>query len=105
MGVPARDYSSSIESLLRRAMRGGEPFRVNPLVDLLHSVSLRHVVPAGAFDLGAVRGDVELRPTREGDRFTALDDDRGEPVPTGELAYCDGAVVLTRHVVWRQSRE
>jgi DNA/RNA-binding domain of Phe-tRNA-synthetase-like protein len=105
MGVPPRDYPSSIEALMRRAMRGGEPFRVNPLVDAVHTVSLRHVVPAGAFDLDAIEHGLVLRPTRQGDRFTALDEDLAEEVPLGEVAYCDGEVVLTRHVVWRQSRQ
>ena len=105
MGVPPRDYPSSIEALLRRAVRGGEPFRVNPLVDAVHTLSLRHVVPAGAFDLDAIEHDLVLRETMRGDRFTALDEDRPEEVPAGEVAYCDGDVVLTRHVVWRQSRQ
>ncbi|MFL5798470.1 MAG: B3/4 domain-containing protein [Actinomycetota bacterium] len=105
MGVHPRGFPSSIEALLRRAMKGGEQFRILPLVDLYHAVSLRNLTPAGAFDLGAVRGDVELRPTREGDRFTALDADEPEVVPPGEVAYADGPVVLTRHLVWRQARE
>jgi DNA/RNA-binding domain of Phe-tRNA-synthetase-like protein len=105
MGAHPRDYSSSIEALLRRAMKGGEPFRIHPLVDLYHAVSLRNLTPAGAFDVGAIEGDVELRRTREGDRFTALDAEEAEPVPPGEIAYADGSTVLTRHLVWRQARE
>ncbi len=105
MGVHPREFPSSIEAILRRAMKGGEPFRIHPLVDLYHAVSLRNLTPAGAFDLGAVHGDVELRPTRGGDRFTALDAEEPEPVPPGEVAYADGSVVLTRHLVWRQARE
>ena len=30
-GAHPRDYPSSIEALLRRALKGGEPFSVNPL--------------------------------------------------------------------------
>jgi DNA/RNA-binding domain of Phe-tRNA-synthetase-like protein len=105
MGVHPRDYPSSIEALLRRAMKGGEPFRIHPLVDLYHAVSLRNLTPAGAFDLDAIQGDVELRITRYGDRFTALDAGQPEAVPPGEVAYTGGSVVLTRHVVWRQARE
>jgi DNA/RNA-binding domain of Phe-tRNA-synthetase-like protein len=105
MGVNPREFPSSIEALLRRAMKGGEPFRIHPVVDLYHAVSLRNLTPAGAFDLDAVHGDVELRPTREGDRFTALDAPDPEAVPPGEVAYADGPVVFTRHLVWRQARE
>ena len=47
MGVSGKEFRSSIEALLRRAMKGGEPFSINPLVDWYNTVSLRHVVPAG----------------------------------------------------------
>jgi DNA/RNA-binding domain of Phe-tRNA-synthetase-like protein len=105
MGAHPKDFPSSIEAILRRAMKGGEPFRILPLVDLYHAVSLRNLTPAGAFDIDAIAGEIELRRTREGDRFTALDADEPEPVPPGEIAYVDGSFVLTRHLVWRQSRE
>jgi DNA/RNA-binding domain of Phe-tRNA-synthetase-like protein len=105
MGANPRDFPSSIEAIVRRSLRGGEPFRITPLVDLYHAVSLRNLTPAGAFDLDAIDDEVELRRTRDGDRFTALDADGPVPVPPGEIAYADGRVVLTRHLVWRQSRE
>jgi DNA/RNA-binding domain of Phe-tRNA-synthetase-like protein len=104
MGVSGKEFPSSIEALLRRAMRGGEPFRINPLVDLYNAVSLRHVVPAGGFDLDQLGGPLALRLTRAGDHFTALDADAPLPVPAGEVAYADGQTVLTRHFVWRQAR-
>ena len=104
MGVSGKEFPSSIEALLRRAMKGGEPFRINALVDFYNAVSLRHVVPAGGFDLDQLRGPLELRLTRDGDHFTALDADAPIAVPPGEIAYLDGATVLTRHFVWRQAR-
>jgi DNA/RNA-binding domain of Phe-tRNA-synthetase-like protein len=105
MGVSPKEFPSSIEALLRRAMKGGEPFRINALVDAYNTVSLRHVVPAGGFDLAAVAGALELRLTRDGDTFTSLDASGPLAVPTGEVAYVTGSTVLTRHFVWRQSRE
>lgn len=104
MGVSGKQFPSSVEALLRRAMKGGAPFTINPLVDFYNAVSLRHTVPAGGFDLADLRGPVALRLTRPGDTFLALDADTKEPVPPGEVAYADGATILTRHLVWRQSR-
>jgi DNA/RNA-binding domain of Phe-tRNA-synthetase-like protein len=104
-GISAKNFPSSIEALLRRALKGGEPFSVNPLVDFYNGVSLRHIVPAGGFDLAAVHGPLELRLTRAGDAFTALDSAEPLAVPPGEVAYTDGSTVLTRHFVWRQSRD
>jgi DNA/RNA-binding domain of Phe-tRNA-synthetase-like protein len=105
MGVRSHDFPTSVEALLRRAMRGGSPPRINPLVDAYNAISLRHVVPAGAFDLDALGEGLELRLTVDGDTFVALDEDRAVPVPPGEVAYATGSTVLTRHIVWRQSRE
>lgn len=105
VGVSHKDFPSSIEALLRRAMKGADPVRINPLVDLLNAVSLRWVVPAGGWDLAEVGGDLELRTTRAGDTFQSLDAEAPVAVEDGEVAYVDGGVVLTRHFVWRQSRQ
>ena len=102
-GAHPRDFPSSIEALLRRAIKGGEPFSVNPLVDAYNAVSLRHLCPAGAFDLDHVTGPIELRLTRPGDRVSAMDSGQEEELPAGEVAYTDGSTVLTRHFVWKQS--
>lgn len=104
MGISGKQYPSSVEALLRRALKGGGPFSINPLVDWYNALSLRHLVPAGAFDLAAIAGPLALRLTQSGDSFTALDSDAPEALPAGEIAYADGATVITRHFVWRQSR-
>lgn len=104
IGVSGKKFPSSIEAMLRRAAKGGEPFAINPLVDLYNAISLEFVVPAGGFDLGHIRGNFELRLTTADDAFQALDDDEPAPVPPGEVAYMAGSKVLTRHFVWRQSK-
>lgn len=104
LGVSAKDFPSSIEALQRRALKGGEPFAINPLVDWYNAVSLRHTVPVGGFDLGEVGSPLELRFTRPGDSFLSLDADAPLAVAPGEVAYTDGATVLTRHFMWRQAR-
>ena len=102
-GVSGRKFPSSVESLLRRAFKGGEPLSINPLVDFYNSVSLRHVVPAGGFDLAQLGDALELRLTREGDTFRPLDSASAERVEPGEVAYASGNEILTRHFVWKQS--
>jgi hypothetical protein len=61
-------------------------------------------LPVGGFDAGALAGPFELRLSRLGDRFHALDEDNAVDVPPGEVSYAVGNEVLTRHFVWRQSR-
>jgi DNA/RNA-binding domain of Phe-tRNA-synthetase-like protein len=104
-GVSGRKFPSSVESLLRRAFKGGEPPSINPLVDFYNSVSLRHVVPAGGFDLALLGDALELRITREADTFRPLDSVSAERVEPGEVAYASGNEILTRHFVWKQSNK
>jgi DNA/RNA-binding domain of Phe-tRNA-synthetase-like protein len=104
-GVSGRKFPSSVESLLRRAFKGGEPPSINPLVNFYNSLSLRHVVPAGGFDLAQLGDELELRLTREGDTFRPLDSASAERVEPGEVAYSSGNEVLTRHFVWKQSHK
>lgn len=104
LGISGKEFPSSAEALLRRAMKGGEPFMVNPLVDLYNAVSLRQYAPAGAFDLDDMTGGLQLRITREGDTFWSMDAAEPVAVDPGEVAYTDAECVLTRHFVWRQAR-
>ena len=104
-GVSGRKYPSSVESLLRRAFKGGEPPRINPLVDFYNSISLRYVVPAGGFDLALLGDALELRLTREADTFRPLDSASAERVEPKEVAYASGNEILTRHFVWKQSHK
>ncbi len=103
LGFSGKKFPSSIEALLRRALKGNAPFSINPLVDFYNTVSLRHVVPAGGFDVADLDGHLDLRLTKEGDQFQSLDDRHPAEVPEGEVAYAIGNTVLTRHFVWRQA--
>jgi DNA/RNA-binding domain of Phe-tRNA-synthetase-like protein len=105
MGVSGRKFPSSIEALLRRAFKGGEPPRINPLVNFYNAVSLRHVVPAGSFDLEGIDGALELRLTREEDTFQPLGGSSEVDVEPGEVAYASGNENLIRYFVWKQSRK
>jgi DNA/RNA-binding domain of Phe-tRNA-synthetase-like protein len=105
MGVSGRKYPSSIETLLRRAFKGTEPPRINPLVDFYNAISLRHVVPAGGFDLEKLDEVLELRLTRQEDTFQPLDGSSEVGVEPGEVAYASGNEILTRYFVWKQSRK
>jgi DNA/RNA-binding domain of Phe-tRNA-synthetase-like protein len=104
MGISGKEFPSSIEALLRRSLKGGEVFHINPLVDFYNAISLRYVVPAGGFDLEQIRGPLELRLTRAGDTFTPLGVEMAQHLNAGEIAYADGSTILTRHFVWRQAQ-
>ena len=103
-GVSGKKFPTSIEAMLRRALKGGAPFHINPLVNFYNALSLHHCVPAGAWDLDEVPEDLHLRFTRPGDHFSALDATDAIAVAADEIAYASGTLVLTRHFMWRQAK-
>ncbi|WP_037623639.1 B3/B4 domain-containing protein [Streptomyces aureus] len=97
-GTNPRRIRPSVDALGRRLAKKGTLPRINPAVDSYNAVSVRHGLPAGAFDLDHVTGDVEIRHADGGERFTPL----GEPgtvenPKAGEIIYIDTTDVLTRH--------
>ncbi|MFH8533814.1 B3/4 domain-containing protein [Streptomyces tendae] len=97
-GTNPRRIRPSVDALGRRmAKKGGLP-RINPAVDSYNAVSVRHGLPAGAFDLDHVSGAVDIKYADGTEDFTPL----GEPGTSenpkpGEIIYTDAAGVLTRH--------
>ncbi|MFH9089968.1 B3/4 domain-containing protein [Streptomyces sp. NPDC017673] len=97
-GTNPRRVRPSVDALGRRFAKKGTLPRINPAVDSYNAVSVRHGLPAGAFDLDHVTGDVDIRHADGGETFTPL----GEPGTTehpkaGEIIYADTTDVLTRH--------
>ena len=102
LGISGSKFPSSIESMARRILKG-DPFpRINPLVDLYNSVSLKYLVPMGGHDLITLTGNITLRFAEGWEPFTPLGGGETIIVPEGELVYRDDQEVLTRNWVWRQ---
>lgn len=102
LGISGSKFPSSIESMARRALKG-DPFpRINPLVDLYNSISLKYLVPMGGHDLGTLVGNISLRFAEGWEPFTPMGGPETSNVPRGELVYRDDREVLTRNWVWRQ---
>lgn len=97
-GTNPRRIRPSVDALGRRLAKKGALPRINPAVDSYNTVSVRHGLPAGAFDLDRISGDVDIRHADGSETFTPL----GEPGTVenpkpGEIIYADAAGVLTRH--------
>jgi DNA/RNA-binding domain of Phe-tRNA-synthetase-like protein len=97
-GTNPKRERPSVDALRRRLARTARLPRINAAVDCYNLVSVSHGVPAGAFDLDAVDGDIVVGFAVGDEEFTPL----GEPGTiehprSGEVIYLDGASVLTRH--------
>ncbi|MFI7403805.1 B3/4 domain-containing protein [Streptomyces sp. NPDC049541] len=97
-GTNPRRIRPSVDALGRRLAKRGSLPRINPAVDSYNAVSVRHGLPAGAFDLDHVTGDVDIRHADGTESFTPLGEpDTVEHPKPGEIIYADTAGVLTRH--------
>ncbi|MFC9930777.1 B3/4 domain-containing protein [Streptomyces sp. NPDC127190] len=97
-GTNPRRIRPSVDALGRRLAKRGTLPRINPAVDSYNAVSVRHGLPAGAFDLDQVTGAVEIRPADGTETFTPLGEpDTVENPRPGEIIYTDTTDVLTRH--------
>ncbi len=102
LGISGSKFQSSIESMARRILKG-DPFpKINSLVDLYNSVSLRYLVPMGGHDLDTIEGNIYLRFAEGWEPFCPMGGEEAMTVPKGELVYRDDREVLTRNWVWRQ---
>jgi DNA/RNA-binding domain of Phe-tRNA-synthetase-like protein len=97
-GTNPRRVRPSVDALGRRLAKKGTLPRINPAVDSYNAVSVRHGLPAGAFDLDHVAGDVDIRHADGTEAFTPLGEPDTVEHPTpGEIIYADATGVLTRH--------
>jgi DNA/RNA-binding domain of Phe-tRNA-synthetase-like protein len=102
LSISGSKFPCSIESMARRILKG-DPFpRINPLVDLYNSVSLRYLVPMGGHDLDTIKGNIYLKFAEGWEPFTPMGESEALIVSKGELVYRDDQEVLTRNWVWRQ---
>jgi DNA/RNA-binding domain of Phe-tRNA-synthetase-like protein len=104
-GAKPSKYPSSAEALITRVLKGGELPRVNVLVDLYNSVSVRHLVPLGGEDADRLEGTLRLAIAQGTEPF----DPRGvgadlEHVAPGEVVWRDDRGVTCRRWNWRQGR-
>ncbi|MFI0463963.1 B3/4 domain-containing protein [Saccharopolyspora sp. 5N102] len=97
-GTNPRRTRPSVDALGRRLSKRGTLPRINPAVDSYNAVSVHRGLPAGAFDLDHVTGDVVIRHADGTESFTPLGEpDVIETPKPGEVIYADTTGVLTRH--------
>jgi DNA/RNA-binding domain of Phe-tRNA-synthetase-like protein len=100
---PSRFYCSA-EALARRAQNGQVP-SINDLVDLYNAVSLRHLIPAGGENAGALDGTLTLRFATGDEPCDIPDRPDGPTAPAaGEPVWIDNTGVTCRRWNWRQGR-
>lgn len=104
-GAKPSKYLNSAEALIGRVLKGGQLPRVNALVDLYNSVSVRYVVPLGGEDANRLDGPLRLTVAAGGEPFDPRGDgSEVEEIPAGEVVWRDDRGVTCRRWNWRQGR-
>jgi DNA/RNA-binding domain of Phe-tRNA-synthetase-like protein len=104
-GAKPSRYPCSAEALIARVLKGDRLPRVNALVDLYNSVSVRRVVPLGGEDADQLHGPLRLTVASGDEAFDPRDDGAEvETAQTGEVVWRDDVGVTCRRWNWRQGR-
>lgn len=98
-------FMCSIEALLKRVQKGNTFPHINAIVDLGNAFSVKYEIPLGAHDIDKLKGDLEVRYSKENDTFLPIGETELENMPTGELVYASLNTVKTRRWIWRQSND
>lgn len=103
-GANADDYLPSVENLIRRLLNAKSLRSINPLVDIYNAISLKYLVPAGAEDLDALSGSLELTIAGPDERSVPLLGERTASKPVeGEIIYKDSMGPTCRRWNWKQA--
>ncbi len=103
-GAKPKDHPSSIENLVRRAIKGQPLPSINPVVDLYNTVSLRHLMPVGGEDLDRIEGDVLLTiAATDEPPVLLLGEAEPRPPKPGEVIYRDDLGAICRRWNWKEA--
>lgn len=96
MGLKPAEQRSSVEQLLRRALKGMPADTGVPWVNAYNALSVTCMVPMGGYDLDLVPGPVTLRPGQPGrDQFRPLGGDADRfPISENVMVYASGNLIL-----------
>ncbi len=102
-GIKPNEFRSSVEAMVRRALRGQPLPSINALVDLGNTLSLKHLVPVGSHAIDVVKGNLALRPATGQETFVAFGSEEIERPTPGEIVLAEDDIVLVRRWSWRQA--
>jgi len=101
-GAKPQDYRSSIESLIRRVVKGNNLPQINSLVDLYNYISLKYILTAGGEDSDKIEGNLVLDFATGDEEFFAIGSAENNPPSAGEVVYKDDKGVICRCWNWRE---
>ncbi|MEM1679655.1 MAG: phenylalanine--tRNA ligase beta subunit-related protein [Sulfolobales archaeon] len=93
LGIDPTKTRVSSEALLRRVLKSGSFPHINNVVDACNIASLETLIPISVFDLSRVRGPLELRYSKLGEKIVDIDDNVRE-LKGCEIVLADSNSIL-----------
>jgi len=89
VGAPNRKNLSAPESLYKILSKKGDIPRINLLVDIYNTISVKYKLAMGAHDWDRIDGNVHLRFTDGTEKFIPLGENETKHIQPGEYSYID----------------
>jgi len=89
VGAPNRKNLSASENLYRLLSKKGDIPRINLLVDIYNTISIKYKLALGAHDWDQIDGNVHLRFTDGTEKYIPLGDTEPKTIHAGEYSYID----------------
>ncbi|MBI2356681.1 arginine--tRNA ligase [Candidatus Dojkabacteria bacterium] len=89
-------------ALASRVVEGGNLPRINPIVDLYNSFSIKYITPFGGEDLSKVYGDFVMKFAKGDEHWLGISEEKAKSPKIGDLIWADDYDVSTLSLNWRQ---
>lgn len=94
IGIDPTKVRPAAEALIRRVLAGKPIPTINTLVDAYNLASIKTGIAMGAFDADKLRGDLELRFAREGEKFVGIGMDEPIKLNGNEIVGVDAEKLI-----------
>lgn len=105
VGAPNRKNLSAAENLYKLLAKNGDIPRINLLVDIYNTVSIKSKLALGAHDLTYVTGNIHLRFTNGSEKFIPLGETEQKIIRPGEYSYIDDSIDIICYLDVRQGNK
>jgi DNA/RNA-binding domain of Phe-tRNA-synthetase-like protein len=102
VGAPNRKNLSAPENLYKLLAKKGDIPRINLLVDIYNTISVKYKLALGAHDWDRIDGNVHLRFTTGTEKFIPLGENESKPIRAGEYSYIDDSNEIICYLDVRQ---
>lgn len=101
-GASNRKNLAAPENLLKTVYKHRSIPRINLLVDIYNTISIKYKLALGAHDLASVEGDIHLKFTSGREKYVPLGATEPEEVPANHYSYVDGSDEILCYLDVRQ---